>query len=178
MRELQRHITISDDSSTVRGTKMKRRCSSRNRRNGAAMSSSQINPFKDYTQAGPVDTPVVNQTSPLALTIWSKEGSNTATMPHHVFPTNRESPETEEILDVTARNWLRVTKNEQDEQDRLKTLETDVIRAFKRDEFKNASAVTEVVYLAPILESDDYRYLLKESYSGIDTCSNLKDSLN
>ncbi|KAK3824942.1 MAG: hypothetical protein J3Q66DRAFT_364804 [Benniella sp.] len=164
----------------------------------AAMSSSQANPFKDDTQAGPVDTPVVNQTSPLALTIWSKEGSNAATMPQHVFPPNvrppcvdfippepdtrlnytrqptcclgllRASPEAEEILDVTARNWLRVTKNEQDERDRLKALVTDVIRAFKRDEFKNANAVTEVVYLEPILESDDFRYLLKEFYSGID----------
>jgi len=98
------------------------------------MSSSQIDLFKDYTQAGPVDTPAVNQTSPLSLTIWSKEGSNTATMPHHVFPTDvrppsidfkspepdtrlndtrqltcclgllRASPEAEEILDITARN--------------------------------------------------------------------------
>jgi len=72
------------------------------------------------------------------------------------------------LIDPTARNWLRATKNEPDEQERLKTLATDVIRAFKRDEFKNAKSVTEVVCLAPVLENDDFRYLLKEFYTGID----------
>ncbi|KAF9350582.1 hypothetical protein BGX34_001142, partial [Mortierella sp. NVP85] len=76
--------------------------------------------------------------------------------------------EPDDILDIAARKWLLSTRNEQDEIDRLKTLATDVIRAFKRDEFKNAKSVTEVVYLAPVLEKDDFRYLLKEFYSGID----------
>ncbi|KAK3824946.1 MAG: WD40-repeat-containing domain protein [Benniella sp.] len=80
----------------------------------------------------------------------------------------RASPEAEEILDSAARDWLQTTKKEQDEQDRLKTLATDIIRAFKREEFKDAKAVAEVVYLAPALEKDDFRYLLKEFYSGID----------
>jgi hypothetical protein len=43
-----------------------------------------------------------------------------------------------------------------------------VIRAFKTDEFKDAKSVTEVVCLAPVLEDSDFRYLLKEFYSGID----------
>jgi hypothetical protein len=73
-----------------------------------------------------------------------------------------------DILDPTARNWVHATKNEPDEQERLKTLATDVIRAFKRDEFKDAKSVTEVAYLAPVLENDDFRYLLKEFYMGID----------
>jgi hypothetical protein len=38
---------------------------------------------------------------------------------------------------------------------------------FKRDELKDAKAVAEVVYLAPVLEKDDFQYLLKELYSGI-----------
>jgi len=76
--------------------------------------------------------------------------------------------ELDEILDPAARNWLLLTKNEQDERERLKNLATDVIRAFKRDEFKDAKSVTEVMYLAPVLENDDFRYLLKEFYSGID----------
>ncbi|KAG0195858.1 hypothetical protein BGX31_005785, partial [Mortierella sp. GBA43] len=76
--------------------------------------------------------------------------------------------EPEDILDTTARNWVQSTKNEQDERERLKTLATDVIRAFKRDELKDAKAVAEVMYLAPVLENDDHRYLLKEFYSGID----------
>jgi len=80
------------------------------------------------------------------------------------------SYEPDEILDPVARTWLQNTRNEPDERERLKTLATDVIRAFKRDEFKDARSVTEVVHLVPILENDDFRYLLKELYSGIDQC--------
>jgi len=78
------------------------------------------------------------------------------------------SYEPEDILDTAVRNWLLATKNEPDERDRLNTLATDVIRVFKRDEFKDATSVNEVVSLAPVLEKDDFRYLLKEFYSGID----------
>ncbi|KAG0245680.1 hypothetical protein BGX31_006676 [Mortierella sp. GBA43] len=62
----------------------------------------------------------------------------------------------------------RTVKNEPDEQERLKALATDVVRAFKQDEFKDAKAVSEVVHLAPVLDNDDYRYLLKEFYTGIE----------
>ncbi|KAG0230113.1 hypothetical protein BGX31_005989 [Mortierella sp. GBA43] len=78
------------------------------------------------------------------------------------------SQKEDDVLDPTARAWVQVIKNEPDERERLKTLATDVIRAFKRDEFKDSKAVTEVVFLAPILEHDDFRYLVKEFYSGID----------
>jgi len=74
----------------------------------------------------------------------------------------------DDIQDLNARNWVTNTKNEPDERERLRTLATDVIRAFKRDEFKDAKSVTEVVLLAPVLERDDFRYLVKEFYSGID----------
>ncbi|KAG0218027.1 hypothetical protein BGX31_011710, partial [Mortierella sp. GBA43] len=74
----------------------------------------------------------------------------------------------DDVLDAKARKWLSDVRNEPDEHERLKALATDVIRAFKRDEFKDDKAVTEVVYLSPILNKDDFRYLLKEFYSGID----------
>ncbi|KAF9960578.1 hypothetical protein BGZ65_012090 [Modicella reniformis] len=73
-----------------------------------------------------------------------------------------------EIVDSVARNWLQVTRDNSDEQERLKNLATEVIRAFKRDEFKDAKAVAEVVTLAPVLEKDDFRYLLMQFYQGID----------
>jgi hypothetical protein len=76
--------------------------------------------------------------------------------------------EIDDILDPATRTWLQLIKNEPEEQDRLKTLATDVVRAFKRDEIKDAKAVIEVVYLAPVLEKDDFRYLLKEFHSGIE----------
>ncbi|KAF9363095.1 hypothetical protein BGX34_004888, partial [Mortierella sp. NVP85] len=75
----------------------------------------------------------------------------------------------EDELSDAARNWLEVTRNEPDEQERLKFLATDVIRAFKKDEFKDAKALMEVVYLAPVLEKDVFQYLLKEFYKGIDS---------
>jgi len=74
----------------------------------------------------------------------------------------------DDILDPAARTWVLNTKNEPDEKERLGTLVTDIIRAFKRDEIKDAKSVTEVVILAPVLEKDDFRYLVNEFYSGID----------
>ncbi|KAF9359449.1 hypothetical protein BGX34_008346 [Mortierella sp. NVP85] len=142
--------------------------------------------------------PVVRPSAQSSSMSPSKQSSGIAGMPQHIFPKNvrplgiefkppepdtrlndtpqlasciallQVSPEPEDVLDISARDWLQATKKEQDEQDRLKTLATDVIRAFKRDEFKDSSVVTEVVYLAPVLESDDFRYLLKEFYTGID----------
>ncbi|KAG0233893.1 hypothetical protein BGX31_004754 [Mortierella sp. GBA43] len=73
-----------------------------------------------------------------------------------------------DLLDPVAQNWLQLVINDTDEQDRLKILATGVIRAFKRDEFKDTKAVTEVVQLAPVLESDDFRHLLQEFFSGIE----------
>jgi len=127
-----------------------------------------------------------------------KQLSDTATMAKIIFPRNVRPPtiqfnppepdsrlfdtrqlvcclgllqmdiEPENILDPAARTWVLNTKNETDEKERLSTLATDVIRAFKRDEFKDAKSVTEVVFLAPVLGRDDFRYLVKEFYSGID----------
>ncbi|KAG0233892.1 hypothetical protein BGX31_004753 [Mortierella sp. GBA43] len=78
------------------------------------------------------------------------------------------SHETNEVVAPLARNWLQLVKDEPDEHERLKLLATDIIRTFKRDELKDAKAVTEVVYLAPVLDRDDFRYLLKEFHMGIE----------
>jgi len=80
----------------------------------------------------------------------------------------RDEYEPEDIGDPTTHRWLQNIKKEPDEQERLMTLAKDVIRAFKRDEFKDAKAVAEVVHLAPVLEIDDFRYLVNELYTGID----------
>ncbi|KAG0234727.1 hypothetical protein BGX31_004466 [Mortierella sp. GBA43] len=76
------------------------------------------------------------------------------------------SPDT--VLESTSRNWLQAIKKDTDEQERLKLLATEVVRAFKRDELKDAKAVAEVVYLAPVLDNDTFRDLLREFYSGIE----------
>ncbi|KAG0221100.1 hypothetical protein BGX31_010189, partial [Mortierella sp. GBA43] len=79
---------------------------------------------------------------------------------------NYQSPD--DVLGTIACDWIQLVKSDQDECDRLQSLATDVIRAFKRDEFKDAKAVAEVILLAPILEKSDFRYLLKEFHSGIE----------
>jgi hypothetical protein len=67
-----------------------------------------------------------------------------------------------------ARKWLGAIEKDTDEQDRLKKMALEVVRAFKRDELKDAKAVTEIVYLAPVLSKDTFQDLLREFYMGID----------
>ncbi|KAF9355322.1 hypothetical protein BGX34_010541 [Mortierella sp. NVP85] len=67
-----------------------------------------------------------------------------------------------------VQEWLHAIESDTDEQERLQTLVTDVVRAFKRDELKDAKAIAEVVYLAPILTKDTFQDLLREFYIGID----------
>jgi len=73
-----------------------------------------------------------------------------------------------DVLDPATLRWMQTIEDDQFEQERLKIMAIDVLRVFKRDEFKDAKAVAEVVYLAPVLEKDDFRYLLKVLYTGID----------
>jgi len=80
----------------------------------------------------------------------------------------------DDTLDPTAHNWLNTIEGDADEQDRLKTMATEVIKAFKRDELKDAKTVAEVVYLAPALDKDSFQSLLGLFYSGIDHSGLLK----
>ena len=47
-----------------------------------------------------------------------------------------------------------------EEKTRLTALVADVIRAFTRDEIKDKKAITEVLCLVPVLQEDDFRFLL------------------
>ena len=71
------------------------------------------------------------------------------------------------ILDPATLEWIQTIENDPLEQERLRIMVRDVLRVFKRDELKDTKAVAEVVHLAPVLEKDDFQYLLKELYSGI-----------
>jgi len=73
-----------------------------------------------------------------------------------------------EDMGAEEHKWLEAMKKDIDEQDRLKTMVTEVIRAFKREELKDAKTVAEIVYLAPILSKDDFKDLLRDFLSGID----------
>ncbi|KAI8346005.1 hypothetical protein B0O80DRAFT_503828 [Mortierella sp. GBAus27b] len=72
------------------------------------------------------------------------------------------------IIETDAHKWLQVIEKDADEQERLHALSKDVIRAFKRDELKDARAIAEVVCLVPVLNKETYHDLLREFYSGID----------
>ncbi|KAK3813993.1 MAG: hypothetical protein J3Q66DRAFT_411466 [Benniella sp.] len=123
--------------------------------------------------------------------------SHTAAIPEHIFPMNIRPPPIvfklpapeerlsdttqlvcclgllqvaktpDDILDPATLEWIQTIQSDQLEQERLKAMVTDVLRVFKRDELKDARAVAEVVHLAPVLEKDDFQYLIKELYSGI-----------
>jgi len=71
-------------------------------------------------------------------------------------------------LEPDAQKWIRTTEKDIDEQERLYTMATEVIRVFKRDEIKDAKSVAEVVFLAPALNKDAFHDLLRDFYSGID----------
>ncbi|KAK3821774.1 MAG: hypothetical protein J3Q66DRAFT_438547 [Benniella sp.] len=77
-------------------------------------------------------------------------------------------------LEPTALIWTQAVEKDKDEQERLYGIATDVIRAFKREEIKDAKVVAEVVRLAPILDKNMFHDLLGEFYSGIDNSGLLK----
>ncbi|KAF9935866.1 hypothetical protein BGZ65_002938, partial [Modicella reniformis] len=80
----------------------------------------------------------------------------------------------DDIQDTTTRSWLQAIENDADEQKRLTSLATAVIREFTRDELKDTKVVAEVVILAPVLKRDDFRSLLRLFFAGIEH-SNLLD---
>jgi hypothetical protein len=77
-------------------------------------------------------------------------------------------------LEPTALEWTQAVEKATEEQERLHSIATDVIRAFKREEIKDAKIVAEVVCLAPILDNDTFHDLLEEFYSAVDHSGLLK----
>ena len=160
--------------------------------------SSSIVGLSPPTSQDPAKNNLPREPSAAAPPKLSKQPNDTATLPLHIFPRNLRATATtfkppepdshlndtsqlacclgllqsqinpNEIKDPTTRTWLEHTKSDLDEQDRLKALAADVIRAFKRDELKDDKAVSEIVTLAPVLEKGDYRYLVKEFHTGIE----------
>ena len=86
----------------------------------------------------------------------------------------RPSRPSEDTLEPAARDWLKAIENDADEKERLRILATEVIRVFVGDELKDATAITEVMCLAPVFDQQGFHFLLRQFYSGI----NKSDLLN
>ncbi|KAG0348419.1 hypothetical protein BGZ54_004624, partial [Gamsiella multidivaricata] len=80
-------------------------------------------------------------------------------------------PSPEEVFEPAAGNWVKSTEKNAEEKERLRTLATNVIRVFTRDELKDAKAVAEVVSLAPVLEKEYFHSLLMLFVDGVDKSS-------
>ncbi|KAG0042174.1 hypothetical protein BGZ83_000822, partial [Gryganskiella cystojenkinii] len=73
-----------------------------------------------------------------------------------------------DTLTSKASTWLTDIEENPDEKERLKSLATDLIRAYDRDELKKANVTAEVVCLAPVLDMEDYRLLLSRLVDAIE----------
>ncbi|KAK3816668.1 MAG: WD40-repeat-containing domain protein [Benniella sp.] len=80
----------------------------------------------------------------------------------------QHSPSPDNVLEPTAREWIQSVENDEDEQERLRMLATEVIRGFVGDELKDSKAVAEVMCLAPVLDQQNFRFLLSHFYSCVD----------
>ncbi len=72
-----------------------------------------------------------------------------------------------ETLEKKERLWLQATANNTEEQERLHTLATDLIRAFINDELKDEETVAEILGVAPALKPDSFQKLLAAFVDGI-----------
>ncbi|KAG0323621.1 hypothetical protein BGZ99_002676 [Dissophora globulifera] len=70
------------------------------------------------------------------------------------------SPSSTDSLKEPARTWLHNTKANQDEQERLKAMATDLLLEFMRDTLKDEKTTAEITCIAPVLESNNFRSLL------------------
>ncbi|KAG0313965.1 hypothetical protein BGZ99_008459, partial [Dissophora globulifera] len=77
-------------------------------------------------------------------------------------------------LDEAERAWSRAKVDDVEEQERLRTLATDLTKAFINDELKSSSTVAEVMCLAPVLDKELFRKLLMIFIDGINQATLLE----
>ncbi|KAI1294317.1 hypothetical protein EDD11_008142, partial [Mortierella claussenii] len=69
-------------------------------------------------------------------------------------------PSSENFNQDSVLNWVKATLNNEDEQERLTTMTTNLVRVFIQDELKGPTAIAEVACIAPFLNRDNFRCLL------------------
>ncbi|KAF9931297.1 hypothetical protein BGZ67_005409 [Mortierella alpina] len=73
----------------------------------------------------------------------------------------RAPPSPDDPHQDSALHWVKATRTNEDEQERLNTLTTNLVRLFIRDELKGPTAIAEVACIAPFLNMTDFRCLLE-----------------
>ncbi|KAF9274503.1 hypothetical protein BGZ68_000582, partial [Mortierella alpina] len=73
----------------------------------------------------------------------------------------RSPPSPDDPHQDSALHWVKATRTNEDEQERLNTLTTNLVRVFIRDELKGPTAIAEVACIAPFLNMTDFRCLLE-----------------
>ncbi|KAF9948256.1 hypothetical protein BGZ72_009802, partial [Mortierella alpina] len=68
----------------------------------------------------------------------------------------------------SALQWVQATRANEDEQERLNTLTTNLVRVFIRDEMKGPTAIAEIACIAPFLKRADFQSLLELFIGSID----------
>ncbi|KAG0020582.1 hypothetical protein BGZ80_003953 [Entomortierella chlamydospora] len=136
-----------------------------------------ISDIKDHTLGEGVDTPqlprqIFSQDTivPSAkYTLPENNGLITST-PQLAYCLSLSLPSlvSKESLSEAEYEWSQARIDDSEEQGRLKSMATDVIRAFVRSELKNPAVVAEVVCLAAVLDPVDFRKLLQKIVDGID----------
>ncbi|KAF8977197.1 hypothetical protein BGZ46_007568 [Entomortierella lignicola] len=89
----------------------------------------------------------------------------------------RHSSTSERKLSSNDSSWIQTKSNDQEEQERLQEITTDLIRQFAQDGLKKKAEIDEVVWLAPVLNQEDYRMLLKLLVDGIDKSKLLESNM-
>ncbi|GJJ78431.1 hypothetical protein EMPS_10790 [Entomortierella parvispora] len=84
---------------------------------------------------------------------------NTRQLAHCLALLQPSTPE--DGLPPVMLKWRRDTQANLDEKNRLEALPVQIIETFDTDARKDASAVTEVVQLTPVLSNDHFRFVLK-----------------
>ncbi|KAF8957362.1 hypothetical protein BGZ46_002208, partial [Entomortierella lignicola] len=83
----------------------------------------------------------------------------------------------DEEFSSDEREWSQANIENPGEQERLQAMTTDLVREFSRDELKKQAEVDEVVWLAPVLNQDDYRKLLQLLIDGINNSTLLEANM-
>ncbi len=81
---------------------------------------------------------------------------------------HKQEPASVTQLSAEESAWLARVKQDPDARQELDLLVEDIVRAFEKDELKNAAAVVEVATLAPVYTRDNFQKLLNKLITKLD----------